>query len=150
MPHPSHPPLLNHSSNTWRRVQIMKLFIIQFYELLNCIASFSLLRSLLQSTMSVTSADKADGKPSPISDAAPSTGILTHSPTDLTQEREQNHISRVRWYCADVSYGEKCWGGGGAPLCKSLTWHTRNIERMLRHREMHSTSRMRTSVHWRA
>jgi hypothetical protein len=31
MPRPSHPLLLSYSKNTWRRVQIMKLFIMQFY-----------------------------------------------------------------------------------------------------------------------
>jgi hypothetical protein len=30
MPRPSHPPRLHCSNNTWRRVQIMKLFIMQF------------------------------------------------------------------------------------------------------------------------
>jgi hypothetical protein len=30
MPRPCHPPRLNYSNNTWRRVQIMKLFIMQF------------------------------------------------------------------------------------------------------------------------
>jgi hypothetical protein len=30
MPRPSHPPHLHNSNNTWRRVQIMKLFIMKF------------------------------------------------------------------------------------------------------------------------
>jgi hypothetical protein len=30
MPRPTHPPRLNYSNNTSRRVQIMKLFIMQF------------------------------------------------------------------------------------------------------------------------
>jgi hypothetical protein len=30
MPRPSHPPRLHYSNNTWRRVQIMKLFVMQF------------------------------------------------------------------------------------------------------------------------
>jgi hypothetical protein len=30
MPCPSHPPWLHHSNYTWRRVQVMKLLIIQF------------------------------------------------------------------------------------------------------------------------
>jgi hypothetical protein len=30
MPYPSHPPRLGHSKYTWRRVQVMKLLIVQF------------------------------------------------------------------------------------------------------------------------
>jgi hypothetical protein len=30
MPCPSHPPWLDHSNYTWRRVQVMKLLITQF------------------------------------------------------------------------------------------------------------------------
>jgi hypothetical protein len=30
MPCPSHPPWLHHSNYTWRRVQVMKLLIMQF------------------------------------------------------------------------------------------------------------------------
>jgi hypothetical protein len=30
MPHPSHPPRLHYSNYTWRRVQIRKLFVMQF------------------------------------------------------------------------------------------------------------------------
>jgi hypothetical protein len=30
MPRPSHPPWLGHSNYTWRRVQVMKLLIMQF------------------------------------------------------------------------------------------------------------------------
>jgi hypothetical protein len=30
MPCPSHPPWLDHSNYTWRRVQAMKLLIMQF------------------------------------------------------------------------------------------------------------------------
>jgi hypothetical protein len=30
IPHPSHPPRYNHSNNVWSRIQIMKLFIMQF------------------------------------------------------------------------------------------------------------------------
>jgi hypothetical protein len=30
MPRPSHPPWLHHSNYTWKRIQVMKLFIMQF------------------------------------------------------------------------------------------------------------------------
>jgi hypothetical protein len=30
MPQSSHPPRLNYSNSTWRRVQLMKLFVMQF------------------------------------------------------------------------------------------------------------------------
>jgi hypothetical protein len=35
LPCPSHPPWLDHSNYTWRRVQVMKLLLMQFSVLMN-------------------------------------------------------------------------------------------------------------------
>jgi hypothetical protein len=53
MPCPSHPPCLNRSSYTWRRVQVMKLLIMQFTSSL--FSPNILLNTLFSNTLSLCS-----------------------------------------------------------------------------------------------
>jgi hypothetical protein len=68
MPCPSHPPSLDHSNYTWRRVQVMKLLIVQFPQTTVTSSLFGpniLLSTLPSNTLSLCSSLKNWDQDSP-------------------------------------------------------------------------------------